>query len=448
MDADIAILGTSNSGKTNFIAETIKDINSFSPRITINPINPVQNSEAGGWHNNQYILKVYEDVQWEFSICDYVGSLLQSHDDSRTELTDIFCAADAWIVLVDGTYFSDADEADEEIVRRIKHASVRTILPYISEYAERHGERSPELLFVVTKAQGLFNQFPPDRIKHIIMESYEGIFTEGSSPLILLSETASTKSAGLAVLALFYMKYEKLLSDNIFRLKSRNEEIEDDICRLRSSIYEIESHAVMAKLPGNKSKIQGYEREISSLKEQASENRQAIQEHEVDMGLKQLGTCVQCLIDNNPKLAVNGFDRIDYQYDKTKGILEDHSVIKAVLHLNLCILVVILIYLIFKAGFASILVRTVLVAALAIVANKVSVQIIRIFCGALSAIGLINLIILLGRERWGMVIGYAVFFALSMAVAVFLEKQREKFSEVRYLDEMVYFFDNKAKEAK
>lgn len=211
MNFGITLLGMPNSGKTNFMTEAVKDINSFSPKISMQPIVQTPGTDGHSYHTEQYILKVSEDTQWQFTVCDYKGDLLKSNEDDRDELARAFSMSGSWIIFVDGDYFADGKEADETIIKKIKRDSVRTLMPYLSSYAETHGERMPELLFLITKAKKLANKFSPGRLQHIVMGAYEGLFTEESAPMILLSETSRYKTAGMAVLSLLYLEYAKTI---------------------------------------------------------------------------------------------------------------------------------------------------------------------------------------------------------------------------------------------
>lgn len=404
MNTNITLLGISNSGKTNFISEAIKDINSFSPKITITPMNSSQTVDTGAVYNNRYMLKAYENIQWQFSIYDYEGNLLKSHENDCIDLKRVLYESDTWVILVEGTYFNFDEESDEKIIRKIKRSSSRILMPYISDYAEEHDETIPELLFVVTKSSKIIGRFATDRVKNVIMKSFEGIFTKESSPMILLCETSYTKAAGLAVLSIFYMKYAEELSDRIRQLVNRNEQVKVDISELRSFIYEIEERKILGKLPANKRKVENYRGQISSLEKESSSNSSEISQCRNNMGLEHLGICVQCLIDNNQQLIINGFDRINYQYDKsqTKPI-KSHRWIKVVLIFNLCVL-----------GIMQILSK---------------------------------LHVLSGMDEW-FVIGYVVWVILSVRLAIVFDKRRSRRFGPRYQNELVQFFYMRVREEK
>lgn len=402
MNTNITLLGISKAGKTNFILEAIKDINSFSPQITITPLMSMQPIDDKEIHNNQYLLKVSESMQWNFSLCDYEGNLLKSNRNYG-ELIDVLYSSDTWIILIDGANFEDAEEPDEQIIGRIKRSSARLFIPYISGYAEEHNEIMPELLFVITKAYKFANKFVQSRIKCIIMDSFEGIFTKESSPMIMLCETSCTKVAGLAVLALFYIRYVREISDSISQLESRNEQIQRDISGLQNMIYEIENQKILGKLPANKRRLESYRGQIYSLKTESSNNRAKIMQYRNDTGLQYLGTCVQCLIDNNQQMIVNGFDRINYQYDKPSAVeIQSHIGVKVVLGFNL-----------FMLCLVQILVK-------------------------LSALSEIN-------RQW-MTIGYVAWFLLSIVLAITFDKRRKKHYVLQFSNDIVRFFYTKAKE--
>lgn len=227
MDISITLLGISNSGKTNFIAEVVKDINSFSPKITIKPAISTQTVEMGCFCNNLYVLNISESLSWELSICDYDGKLLKSQGNNQQDLKNVLYSSDTWIILIDGTYFTCEDESIEKIIRKVKRSSARVLCPYISEYAKEHNETAPELLFAVTKANGLTGRFTPERVKYIVMAAFEGIFSENASPMILLCDTACTKAAGLAVLSFCYLKRKKEVLDGMIQLENCNRQIKE-----------------------------------------------------------------------------------------------------------------------------------------------------------------------------------------------------------------------------
>lgn len=405
MNANITVLGTSNSGKTNFIEELIKDINSFSPKMSIMPIVSEQNYDTEIFCNNQYILKVSENLQWIFSICDYDGKLLKSQANDNVDLIDSIYSSDTWIVLVDSTHFGLGEESDEKIIGKIKRNTVRVLMTYISEYAEEHDETLPELMFVVTKAGRIIGQFESDRVKYIIMNAFEGIFTEESSPMILLCETSYTKAAGLAILSLFYIRYAKEVSDGIFQLEKRNEQIENDIFYLQRQICGIVNQKILGKLPANKRKVESFNRQIISLDTELTDNRIRLEQYKSDQGLRHLGICVQRWIDINRNLIINGFDRINYEYDKTMvERVKSHLWIKFILGFDLCIL-----------------------CAMWILAK-------------LSLLPEIN--------GWLLVIGYVVWFRLSVGMAKKFDQRRTDYFGYRFENDLVDFFDTKAKEKK
>lgn len=121
-----------------------------------------------------------------------------------------------------------------------------------------------------------------------------------------------------------------------------------------------------------------------------------MEQYKTDTGLKYLGTCVRCWIDNNTDLAVNGFDKIDYQYDKSAVKIVKRSVwVKVVLGFDLCMM----------GG----------VYGLAI-------------SGMLS----------INERLWG--IACTVWFGLSVISAMVLDKRRKKNFELRFQDDLVNFF--------
>lgn len=405
MNTSITLLGTSNSGKTNFISETIKDINSFSPKISMTPVISTQTADIEHFCNNQYVLNVSESIKWKLSICDYDGKLLKSQLDDKLNLKNIIYSSDTWIILIDGTYFDCSEELDEKIIRKIKRSSARVLCPYISEYAEEHNETAPELLFVVTKANGLLDKFVPNRIQHIVMAAFEGIFGEESSPMILLCETSCTKAAGLAVLSLCYIKCAKEISNGIIQLKNQNEQIKSKINGLRNLIYEIENQKILGKFPANKRKVEKYRGQIYALETEISNNHNRMEQYKKNKGLKYLGTCVQCWIDNNQQLVINGFNRIDYQYDKSAiKIVKKGVWVKITLGFDICMFG--LVYALLMSGMLS----------------EINIRL------------------------WGII--YAIWFSLSVISATALDKRRKKNFELRFQDELVNFFYTVVKEKK
>lgn len=448
MNANIVLLGTSNSGKTNFISEAIKDINSFSPQITIIPVESAEITSAKLFRNGQYVLKVFEKTQWQFIICDYEGSLLKSHGDDNADLKSVLYSSDAWIILVDSMYFEEG-ENDERIIREIKRSTVRTILPYISDYTEKYTGKMPELLFVITKAKDLANKFSSDRIKNIILKSFEGIFTEESSPMILLSETSDTKSAGLAILSLFYIRYEKEINDGILRLKNRNKQIEVSIDNLKHYIYGIESQKIFSKLPGNKRKIENYNQKIALLWRESSENNNKIIQYVNDMGLIYLGTCVQCLIDNNSQLVINGFERINYQYDKTVSKMTECKRMLAVISFfNVSILIFFSAYLATKAGGANVLSRVIVLCIFAVLTYVVGNKKAKIILGIFAIFALVKLCALSGLNGWILAAGYTVWFVLSTVIFKAIGGWKDRHSGPKFKNSLVRFFYKRAKEKK
>lgn len=402
MDISITLLGISNSGKTNFIAEVVKDINSFSPKITIKPAVSTQTAEMDCFCNNLYVLNISESLNLELSICDYDGKLLNSQGNNQQDLKNVLYSSNTWIILIDGTYFTCEDESIEKIIRKVKRSSARVLCPYISEYAEEHNETAPELLFAVTKANGLTGRFTPERVKYIVMAAFEGIFSENASPMILLCDTACTKAAGLAVLSFCYLKRKKEVLDGMIQLENCNERMKNKINELQHLICEIENQKILGKLPANKRKTENFQKQIDSLKTEISNNDSRMEQYKTDTGLKYLGTCVRCWIDNNTDLAVNGFDKIDYQYDKSAVKIVKRSVwVKVVLGFDLCMM-----------GGAYGL--------------------------AISGMFSIN------ERLWG--IACAVWFSLSVISAMILDKRRKKNFELRFQDDLVNFFYTMAKE--
>lgn len=212
----------------------------------------------------------------------------------------------------------------------MKRKASRYLSPYISNYAEEHEEKPPESLFAITKAGGLIEPFSEEEIKDIVMESFESIFTPEYSPMILLSDTTVTKSAGLAILTLFYIRYADELSNRTLQLNSRNNQIEEDIKKLNGLVYEIEEKKILGKLPANRNKVENYRSQIALLRVEKDKNNEEISQCMQNMAIKHLGTAVQCFIDNNPHLILNGFDRIHYPYDKTTEKVEKRCFLKQI----------------------------------------------------------------------------------------------------------------------
>lgn len=116
MDANIALLGLSGSGKTNFISEAIQDINSFSPKISIEAHTSID-SRTEEFSNWSFTLKAYDGIQWNFNVCDYNGELIKTQEDDNEHFSEIkkhFQSSNAWIILLDANYFASGTK--EEIV--------------------------------------------------------------------------------------------------------------------------------------------------------------------------------------------------------------------------------------------------------------------------------------------------------------------------------------------
>lgn len=391
MTENIALLGISGSGKTNFISEAIKDINSFSPKITIT----CQNSARAFGENsiNTYMLKAYENIQWNFSICDYNGNLLKSHEKDNCEVRKYFNSSNMWIIFIDGEYFNE--ENKDEIIGKIKRKTTRIIFPYISDYADKHGEKAPKLFFVVTKARKIINTFDSESIKEVIMASFEGLPDQNLSSMIMLSDTSYTRSAGLALLSLFYM-------NNLKRYSKVSSE---------SSVYQVTE----------------------------------------DIGLKYLGTCVQCLIDNNKKLMIKGFDKINYKYDKsTREMGGSDKFVTLAIVLDLFLIALFLIYLIINVGFADVAVGMIALAFYIALAIGIKNKIARVIFGICSLGGLINLCALSGENGLLISVGFIIWLLVSIGYGVSLDKKTDKKlnikKQIRFRDELVHFFDTKAKE--
>jgi len=403
--ANIALLGTSNSGKTNFILETIKDINSFSPNVSVRQVVSEQTVDIEALSEYQYLLNVY-GKEWMFTLCDYAGKLLKLHQDDGDDLKTHLFSADIWIILLDGTYWASGEESAEKVIRKIKRGSVRTLMPYISEYVEKRNGTMPEMLFVVTKAKELIGKPAVGHIKRTVMNAFEGLFTEESSPMILLCETSNTKAAGMAVLSLLYLRYAKEVSDHILVLEKRNEQIQAEIKEIYSLIYEIQNQRILGKLPANKRKVECFRRQISSMDDEAVNNANKLVQYKNDAGLEYLGICVQCLIEHYQQLLINGFEKINCPYDKSSLTIEKSRIWgRAVSVFNLCMLC---------------------------------------FVYVLKGTDILS-----KENGWILAAGYALWFIFSVIIAVVLDKRRDRRHIINKMkSDPIYFIHTKAKEKK
>lgn len=454
MDANIALLGLSGSGKTNFINEAIRDINSFFPKILIESHTSMEGTETKDFSDLSFTLKAYDGVQWDFNVCDYNGELIKAQESDNVYFPEIkkhFQSSNAWIILLDANYFAFGTK--EEIVRLFKRKVARYLSPYISDYAEEHDEKPPELLFVITKADGLLNIFPQIVIKDIVMEAFESVFTPEYSPMILLSDTTITKSAGLAILTLFYIRYADELSNRVLKLNNRNHQIEDDVKELGRLIREIEAKKILGKLPANRDKVKSYQGQIESLDMEKGMNDIEINQCSQDMGIKHLGTAVQCFIDNNSRLAINGFDRIHYSYDKTlEEIKGSDTCMTVAALLHFLIIIGFAIYSIATTGILNVLKVLVPVIVLLVfvgLAADARENTLKIIFGIFAIGTLIYFGSIVGAKGLMILVGYIAFLVITVVIAEKLDKTTgkrcNKSVQRRYKDEVTLFFDSKVR---
>ena len=457
MDTDIALLGLSGSGKTNFINEVMKDINVFSPKISIKMRYPVMPYPAAAKNTEifsrlSFALDTNGGEQWNFNVCDYNGELLKTREEDNEYFANVkkhLQSSDEWIVFVDGNHFTEGTK--EETVRLIKRKTARVLLPYISEYADEHNETTPELLFVVTKAGEIVDRFSKETVKEIIMESFEGVFSEEYSPMVLMSETETTRSVGMAILTLFYLRYSDELENRALQLNKRNQQIEDDISELRNSVREIESKKILRKTPGNRRKVEDYNRRIWSLRGEIESNIEKLKQCRNNIGMKHIGTALQCLIDNNPHLTVNGFGRINYPYDRSVG--------KVVVS-NQCFAVAVLIHLLtvaafvneaFAVGIMKALVPVIALVVCTILMVGAKKNLAKVFGGICFVAALAWIGCLSGVEGWMLLVGCIISAVTTSTIIIGLNGWKNKKatgSLAKYKDEVTRFFATKVKEKK
>lgn len=212
MNINIALIGSSNSGKTTFINEMIKDINSYSPLITIAERSKEVSMHSDIINPHGYDLKIAQNQQnlkqWSFTLNDYKGSILKDREASGPgyyEFKDALNNTKNWIILIDGDCF--LKEGIEAQIKAIKSSCARSIMPFIDDYLESHNNELPRIIFVVSKCTNYF--LPKDQIISAVMEAFKMIIKDRYTPIIMVTDSIKLRSSGMAVLTMLCISIQE-----------------------------------------------------------------------------------------------------------------------------------------------------------------------------------------------------------------------------------------------
>lgn len=204
MNINIALIGASNSGKTTFINEMFKDINSYSPLISITERSKEVSMHSDIIDPHSYDLKITHNqqsqAQWTFTLNDYKGNILKDREASGPgfyEYQEALNNTKNWLILIDGDCF--LKESIDAQVKAIKASCARSITPFIDDYLESHNNELPRIIFVISKCTNFY--LPKDQIIRAVMESFKMIIKDRYTPVIMVTDSIKLKSSGMAVLS-------------------------------------------------------------------------------------------------------------------------------------------------------------------------------------------------------------------------------------------------------
>lgn len=266
MNTNIALIGASGSGVTTFISEMYNDIKLLAPKISIN-----EHPRAVSVHSDLITPHTYdilaEDSQHQtksivtFTMNDYKGTILKEREAAGPaffEYENELMNSQSWIILIDSHCFTN-DSFDENVKAVVKSCA-RNIMPFLSDYIEKHNNTPPEIVFAVTKCESV--KCSNEEMTKAVMEAFKAINQSRYIPVIVLSDCLHFKSAGLAVLTLLCNTLNKISTNN--------------------------------------------------------QNNNNNQEKKTDDTLKYILAAAQCLIINNDSIIVNGFDKYKFECNLKK----------------------------------------------------------------------------------------------------------------------------------
>lgn len=399
MNTNIALIGASGSGVTTFISEMYNDINTLAPLVSIS-----EHSRAISVHSDVITPHTFDLIvndtkkqnkkTWTFTINDYKGTLLKERENAGPafyEYNNDLMNAKIWIILIDSHCFTN--DTFEGNVKAIIKSCSRNIMPFLSDYIEKHNNTPPEIIFAVTKGENV--KCNKEDMTKAIMEAFKAMNQSQYVPVVLLSNCMQFKSAGLAVLTLLCNEF------------------------------------------------------IKNEKKNQNNNNNSDQPTKKDVCLEILSAAAKCLIENNKGITVNGFDKFSFEYNDNKD-LGKYTAIALLIDLGL--IVVFLLFIISKVGLGEVIGGIVVLVVFVALTIGVGNIIAQIFFAICSLYALVQIADYSGKSGIAIVVGFAVWVIASAIVGALIDEKMENLpmnpQTVKYKDQNTAFLYTKARERK
>lgn len=447
MNTSIAVLGLPSSGKTSLIHSFEQNMSIFQPHIVFSSPLMRMPDLYNPFEQKSYNFTIEGKEQHTLSITEYSGDLLNKREDNveaRKIMLQSLQTQNAWIIMIDGSWFQSNQEEEIEKIIRKKYA--RSIVPLVSSYADANNGRSPNIMFVASKASvyliPYLNEEGKAKFGRIVESAFGGLVSETIKPLILLSDT-SIKTPLIAFFTLIFMQYRTQLAYSSNNISRQINTIDARKKQLQTKIS-IES----GKILKSKSLIQDLERQVYSLEQERQNHVAQLRDPSKDITMRNLGISLHRLMLRNIAMLASGFENACYSYDAT---VEEGCFVnfwrKKTGKLNVIVAWAVFVCMIvislrqpgtdtetFWAGILGTIVWAVIGLAVKHTVAKV--------LGILGVIG--GFITCFGNISFLLVIGFVVWLIIIESIAKAFDKlraKRLKIPNIRFKDELVRFYD-------
>lgn len=444
----IAILGSSNSGKTTFINKLISDVNSFAPKITISEDSDksLEYSANEVFIERKLSIVPSSEIKWDISILDYSGRIITDNFTSSEhyrKLTESFNQSELWFVMIDGALFECKNI--NKIIELIKTNVGNLISTFFKEYY-RKNNKSPQLTFVISKGNTLIPDYNSDIITQIISKAFD-IFKNIDLPRIILSDMSGTKSAGMALLTFLFEEHSReLLTHKIEIQNEIQKENEKNYAKkqaLEAALKKEEKKSIMFKKPAV---IEDLKNQISYVQSEIDNNSSQTNEKNKDITLRNIGTALNRLLVYNRSSAIKGFEKLSYPVDTelvevVQKTSDKWMTIAMLIDILFLIFLIIMFFMECDEPLATII-ASVFWGAVAIFVKNNVVRVIGLIC--------VLVVIFQAIEFTGLLIAllYIGFVIFSFVGAEYMGKYElsKKPKIWRFRNDLTAYFDKKAKE--
>ncbi len=324
MEANVAILSTSESNQSELLQAFDAKRDLFAPQLSIQQVSGQGCISAA---QNQYVVSLARQNAAQnvmvLRIADAGNSVFYAapESDDTDDAKIILLSSDSWIVDIDGIVFQSGEQ--KEIQKKLKKRIARRLVPLISQYAETHSERTPYLIFVISNAGEYMlpymNQNGHAVIAEIIESAFGGIVTDIKQTLIMMFDS-SYQTEWIGILSLIYKTIESNLRASREKLIIENQKIDQRISHNREKL-KMEND----KLFSSGKLIDSLESEIRSLTAKSESLKRQIASTNTSYELNHFGIALHYLIQRHSSMLISGFESAMYPYDDSfKGEITEH----------------------------------------------------------------------------------------------------------------------------